>query len=103
MGAAYPASLLVVLDDLLVARPRSLGVEPDLAQGAPLAQQIPALVEAHLELPQALPLGVVKAGVLLLALPQLVLLGDELLDPLVNRVVHLFPPFCRHRRRGSVS
>ncbi len=52
MGQA--ALLLVALDDLLVAYDDLVGVEVGVAAGTSLAQQIPALVEGHLELTDAL-------------------------------------------------
>src|SRR6266542_6892068 len=87
-GSAVTALLLVALDDLRRPFAGRIGVEIRVAQRTPLAQQVPVLVERDLQLLQAPPVGVggVACG---FQLPQLVLLGDELLDLPVNlRVVH---------------
>ena len=82
-------SLPVVLDRARVALRCHVRVEVGATQRLPLAQQVPRLVELHLQVAQPLPRRVVQvAG--RLALPELVLLGDELLDAIVDRgVVHL--------------
>jgi len=83
--------LLVSLDDLGTPHVGVVRVTPGLAERATLAKKIPALVERDLELLQAVPIGIVDiAG--RLALPELVLLGHQLLDPSVDRLVHLSPP-----------
>src|SRR5581483_2734678 len=82
------ALLLVSLDDL--RRPGAGGarVETRLAQRAALAQQVPALVERDLQGLQPSPF-VVGRGPARLSLPELMLLGDELLDrPLDLPIVH---------------
>src|SRR5258706_10461292 len=66
----------VLLDDLRRAQVRVGRVVPGLARGAALAQQVPALIELHLQLLQVLLLAVGE----LVLLEQPVLLGDELLD-----------------------
>src|SRR4030095_9155484 len=78
-----------------------IGVLTEFPQGAPLTKQIPALVEFHLDLLQALVLVLRK----LLLLEQLVLLLHELLDVLLHRSIritlsHLTSP-CRIRRVSS--
>jgi hypothetical protein len=82
------ALLLVVLYDLRLSDPRGVRVESGFPQGAPLAQQVPALVEGDAELSQALPVGF--AGVTRrLTLPQAMLFGHQLLDVFVDlRIVH---------------
>src|SRR5262245_58278129 len=81
--------LLVALDDLGVADMGRFGVLSGLSQRAPLPEQVPALVEADLELLQ--PVVLVRVQPTLAdAVVELVLLGDELLDLLVDLcVVHL--------------
>jgi hypothetical protein len=77
--ALGPALLLVAFHDL---RPPDVGrvrLATGLAKRTALAEQIPALVERDLQLTQALPIAV--AGVPgRLAVPELVLLGDEAVD-----------------------
>jgi hypothetical protein len=70
-------------DDARISSGGGVGIEVRFAQRAPLAQKVPALVERDLDLLQPLPVGLagVPRG---LALPQLVLLSDELLDRPVN-------------------
>src|SRR5262245_33102281 len=83
-----PPLLLVSLDDLGRPDGRRVGVEPGVAQSAPLAEQVPALVERDLQLLESTPLGLTRAAGGF-ALPQLVLLRDEGLDPRVDlRFVH---------------
>ena len=80
-------SVQVALD--FVGRPH-LGlprITTGLAQGPPLAQQIPALVECHLEGAQPLVLlGLVDLAVLQLG-AQLLLLGDKLVDLIENVLI----------------
>ena len=81
--------LLVAFDDVRVADAGGLGVEARLAQRAPLAQQVPALVSNLQKSSRRRSLG--RRGAFGLALPEPVLLGDELLDPVVYLiVVHSF-------------
>src|SRR6266851_7545123 len=85
--------LLVALDDLRRAHRRRLRVVARLPQRAPLAQQVPALVERDLHALEA-PAVLVGRRTCCLPLAQLVLLGDELLDRPVNlTVVHVAHPF----------
>jgi hypothetical protein len=108
VAGSTPKLLLVGLDDGGVSRCRSVVVEPGLTQRAPLPQEVPALVERHLELLEASTIGVVgRPGSL--ARPELVLLLDECLDgPVYLLIVHAsmldaagYPPAMRRIRRCS--
>ena len=78
--------LLVALDGLLRPDARVARVAPELAQRASLAEVVPAPVERHLHLLEPPPIRLGRrAG--RLAIPELVLLRDELLDVLVHLVV----------------
>jgi len=79
----------VALDHLGSSDAGRSRVATGFAQGAALAQQVPALVERDFQLFEAPPVGVAPlAG--RLTLPELVLLGDELLDLSMDLgVVHL--------------
>src|SRR5690348_9993220 len=91
-GARRGTSLLVPLDDLGIAHARRVRVASRLAQRAPLAQEVPALVEPDLDRlePPVLGLGQAAFGA---ALVELVLLGDELLDAVVDSLVfHSYLP-----------
>src|SRR4051794_19922564 len=82
------SSLLVVLDGLRRPDAGRVVVVARLAQGAPLPEQVPALVERDLECLQPLTVGVARGSVRL-APPEVVLLLDELLDGAVDPcVVH---------------
>jgi len=63
-----------------------VGVHAGLAESPPLAEEVPALVEADLDRVEPLVLGVAQP-VLAGSLVELVLLGDELLDAVVDRRV----------------
>src|ERR1700733_1487785 len=85
-----PGLLPVALDGVRVANVRVVGVGAGLAEGAALAQQIPAAVELDLDLAQTFLIGlelVFVVAVGLFAVAELVLLGDQLLDPVGNRLV----------------
>ena len=83
-----PKLLLVGLDDGDVSRRGGVGVETCLTQRAPLPQEIPALVERHLELLEASAIGVVRRPSSL-ALPKPMLLLDECFDgPVYLLIVH---------------
>src|SRR3954454_21645282 len=87
-GARRSPSLQVALDGALVANARVLGVAPDLAQRAALAQQVPGLVELDLDLLEALAVrGQRLALVVLFLAAQVVLLGHEPLDPRADALV----------------
>ena len=77
---------------------RRARVAARFTQRAPLAEQVPALVERDLQLLEAPPVVVARVA-RPLPLPELVLLRDELLDPFVNCLVgHRQSPFgCRSR------
>src|SRR5579864_8147590 len=89
-SGSSPELLLVVLDGPGAARRGGVRVHPELLERAALPQQVPALVEADLELGEPLLVGVGRVP-LRLGVPQRVLLVDELLDPAVNLVV-VHPP-----------
>src|SRR5574341_529619 len=78
-GTAGPPLLLVALDRARVAEDRLVRVLAVLAAGAPLPEQVPALVELHLDGPQSLRVarGEALADVRLL---QMVLLVHQLGD-----------------------
>lgn len=94
--------LPISLDDLGVAYPRRVFVEPGLMQRTSLVGQILTLVERHLERiePPTVALARTPLG---FALPQLMLLGDELLDPAVNLFVVHRAPICGRVPTLSVS
>jgi len=79
-------SLLVALDNTLGSYRCVIGVLPGRAAGAALPEQIPALVERHLDLSEArqLVVGETRASV---GPFQLVLLVGELVDPTHDLVV----------------
>ena len=80
--------LLVPLDRLLGPDVGDVGVCAELAQRPPLPEKVPALVERHLDLLEPSPVGFGHLP-FTLPVPELVLLGDELLDGVVYlRVVH---------------
>jgi hypothetical protein len=78
--------LLVALDDLRLAWAGGLRVGPCLAKRSALTQEVPALVERHLDRLEATAI-LVRGDASSLALPELVLFCDELLDPSVNLFV----------------
>src|SRR6185295_5889666 len=72
---------------------RRLGILSELPPGAPLAQQVPALVERHLN---ALQLRLVRLGRLALGLAfeQGMFLARQLVDPVRDLlVIHGIPPW----------
>src|SRR5262245_16337928 len=80
--------LLVAFDDLVRPGGSRVGVLPRVAASAALAQQIPALVEREPDLLEAAAI-VVRRSAVRLAAPELVLLGDEVLDGSVDLgIVH---------------
>jgi len=78
---------------------RRARVAARFTQRAPLAEQVPALVEPDADRLQPPMLFVAQPAVALSSLEELVLLSDELLDPFVNCLVgHRQSPFgCRSR------
>src|SRR5436190_12748199 len=82
----------VAFDGPLVADGGVVGVEPGGPACAPLAQQVPGLVEGDLEAAQPLPLRRARLAPRLL-LEQLVLLARQLVDPVERALVlHEDPP-----------
>src|SRR5438067_783457 len=80
---------------------RRAGVGSRLAQRAALPEQVPALVERDLDVLQAPSLGLARLSVGF-PLPQLVLLGDELLDrPVDLTIVHVRPPASTQMSLGT--
>lgn len=75
-----------MLDDIRVADASGFLIEPGLVERSTLPQQIPALVQADLEIAEP-PAIFLADGPLRLSLPELVFLGDELLDALVDPTV----------------
>jgi hypothetical protein len=49
--------LLIILDDLRGANFRFIGVKPDIAKGASLAQEVPALIQFDLDFLEPLTVG----------------------------------------------
>src|SRR5207247_5210657 len=88
---------LVALDGPGIPHVCRARVAACLPQGAPLAEQIPALVEPDADRLQPPVLLVAQPAAALGSLEELVLLSDELLDPFVNCLVgHRQSPFgCR--------
>jgi hypothetical protein len=86
LSAAAIGSLLVALDDLGIAHVGRLGVVPGLPERPALAEQVPALVETDLDRlePAVLALVQAPAGT---AFIELLLLGNELLDAIVDLFV----------------
>src|SRR4029453_15924562 len=80
--------------------PRGARTPAGPAQRAALAQQIPALVERDLQLVEPAAVGV-GGGAGRLPLPELVLLGDELLDPSVHLGIVHQPSSSRASPRRS--
>jgi hypothetical protein len=78
----FPNALLeVALDGALGAGLGVVRVDPELAPGPALAEQVPAPVQLDLEMIEPLPVGLVEPVAAVLA-QQLVLLVDELVDAL---------------------
>src|SRR5436305_13192125 len=86
-------SLLVALDDLRLADSRRGRVETGLPQRTTLAEQVPALVEADPDRLQPAMLAVAQHA-LGTTLVERVLLGDELLDAVVDPFVFHLSPSC---------
>jgi len=68
--------LLIILDNLGRANLRVVRVEPDIAKGTPLAQEVPALIQFDLDLAEPLTIGLGKFPLLV----QPLLLLDKALD-----------------------
>jgi hypothetical protein len=85
--------LLVALDDLGAPDVGAAWIASCFTQRASLPEEVPTLVERDLNTGQALPFGF-AGGAGRLAFPQLVLLGDELLDLGMDlRILHRASPF----------
>src|SRR5437773_1216677 len=93
--------LLVALDGLGVAHVSRIRILARLTERAALTEQVPALVEADLDrLEPVVLVGVQPAFAD--AVVELVLLGDELLDPLVDLgVIHVVEHATGEYRRGA--
>jgi hypothetical protein len=84
--------LLVPFDDLGGSQLRAVGAPAGIPAGAPLPQQIPALVERHAQGLQPLAIGIRRLPCRL-SLPELMLLVDHLVDRAVNLwIFHREPP-----------
>jgi hypothetical protein len=91
--------LLVVLDGVGAAGLRVVGIQPELALGPALTQEVPAAIERDADLVESHAVARLELAVAL-ALVELVLLGDQLVDPLENvTVLDLSAPrrVCRAR------
>src|SRR5262249_2289518 len=73
-------SALVALDGALVANRRLVGILSGGTPSTALVEQVPALVERHLELREPLAVAIARLAATL-ALEQLVLLAGEVVDP----------------------
>ena len=75
--------LLIILDDLRRANLRVVRVKPDVAKGTSLAQEVPALIQFHLDLhePLTIDLGVCPL------LVQSVFLCHEALNMIEDRLI----------------
>src|SRR5262245_12855241 len=94
--------LLVVLDDLGGSRRGVVGVESGVAAGTALTQQVPALVQEHLDLGEPFAVGV---GRLALGLggAEAVLLVGELVDRSQRRFVSHRPNRTPQSRSYAVG
>src|SRR5262245_24871299 len=93
----------VAFDRLLVAQLRALGILAELAPRAALAQQVPALVERHLDALQPLAVRIGRLASCL-ALEERVLLARQLIDPIgYVPVVHDVSPFAVRMARLEIS
>jgi hypothetical protein len=62
---------------------RFVRIKPNIAQGAPLAQKVPALIQLYLDVREALPIGFEER----LLLIQPVLLCDKALNMIEDRLI----------------
>jgi hypothetical protein len=67
--------LLIILDDLRRANLRIVRVKPDIAKGTSLAQEVPALIQFHLDLHEPFTIGL---GVCPLLVQSVFLFNKEL-------------------------
>jgi len=75
--------LLIILDDLRRANLRVLRVEPDIAKGTSLAQEVPALIQFDLDLREPLTIGLGKFSMLV----QSLFLCDKALNIIEDRLI----------------
>src|SRR6266516_6045851 len=85
-SASRHHSLLVTLDDLGIADPGITRVGTGLAERATLSEQIPALIETHLDRFEPAVLRLVQPA-LCSALIEIVFFRDQLLDAIVDPLV----------------
>jgi hypothetical protein len=95
--------LLIILDDLRRPNLRVIRVEPDIAKGTSLAQEVPALIQFDLNLRKTLTIGLGKFPVLI----QSLFLFDEALniseDGLIpTLILHESLLSCGHDRNGTI-
>jgi hypothetical protein len=84
--ARRPRSLLVSLDHLRLADVRALWIEVSLPQRTALAEQVPALIEANLDLLEPASVRLAPPA-LRLVRPQRMFLGHKTFDLLMNLVI----------------
>ena len=97
--APYIDSLLVAFDDVCISRDCRVGILTRIAASPALAQEVPALVERDADLFEP-PSVVVACSPIRLPVPELVLLGDEVLYRSVDlRIVHQPSQKVSQRRR----
>jgi hypothetical protein len=75
--------LLIILDDLRRANFRFVRVKPDVAEGAALAQEVPALIQFDLDFREPLPIGFVERPMFV----QSVFLCDKTLNVIEDRLI----------------
>lgn len=75
--------LLIILDDLSWAYFRFVRIKSYVAQGASLPQEVPTLIQFHLDLREPLPIGFGMCPLLV----QSVLLCDQTLNMIEDRLI----------------
>ena len=75
--------LLIILDDLRRANLRVVRVKPDVAKGTSLAQEVPALIQFHLDLHEPFTIGLGMCPLLV----QSVFLCDKALNMIEDRLI----------------
>src|SRR5581483_12089572 len=106
MSVMGPELLLIALDHAGVADAGLLGIFPGVPLGPALAEQIPALVEGHLDGLQAGVLGLGQAVGAAARLQQPLLLGHQVVDAAEHGVVvhrHTLPTPGGFDRGGSLG
>jgi len=81
--AADESLLLIILDDLRRTHFCFVRIKPNIAQGTPLAQEVPALIQLHLDVREALPIGFGECPLLV----QPMLLCDKVLNMIEDRLI----------------